>query len=106
MYCSSFAELFFIVQSSLCFSEKFTTEFSAFRLVLDISGRKQSGAIIMSENGGDYQKWYFEDDQTIRSELHLVLDVKISSTENGSLVIAYSKHSGNNQKFRIFPVAE
>jgi len=94
------------VQSSLSFSEKFTTEFSAFRLVLDISGRNKSAVIIMSENEGAYQKWYFEEDQTIRSELGFVLDVKHNSKENGSTVIAYTKHGQNNQKFRILPVAE
>jgi len=97
---------FLIVQISLSFSEKFTTEFSAFRLVLDVSERNKGGVIIMSENEGAYQKWYFEEDQTIRSELGLVMDVKFYSKENGSTVIAYSKHGQNNQKFRILPVAE
>ena len=62
--------------------------------------------IIMIENGEDNQKWSFEDDQTINSELGLVLDVQLSLEENGSPVIAYNKHNGDNQKFRILPVAE
>jgi hypothetical protein len=60
----------------------------------------------MSENGEDYPKWYFEDDQTTRSELDLVLDMKLSSKENGSPVIAFSINNQNNQTFRILLVAE
>ena len=60
----------------------------------------------MSENGEEYQKWYFEDDQTTRSELDLVLDMKLSSNENGSPVIAFGKNNQNNQSFRILLVAE
>jgi len=105
MYCSSFAELFLIVQSSLWFSEKFTTEFSAFRLVLDISGGTETGEIIMwPDHGGDNQKWYFDDDLTIRSELGFVLDVKFRSTENGATLICYPKHGDDNQKFRVVPI--
>ena len=33
----------------------------------------------MSDNGGDNEKWYFEDDQAIRSELVFLLDVKRKS---------------------------
>jgi hypothetical protein len=60
----------------------------------------------MSENEGDDQKWYFDEDMTIRSELGYVLDVRMSSKINNSPAIAYSKHSGDNQKFRVLPVAE
>jgi hypothetical protein len=60
----------------------------------------------MSENGGDNQKWYFDEDLTIRSELGYVLDVARSSNTNNSPVIAFSKNGRNNQKFRILPVAE
>jgi len=60
----------------------------------------------MSEKGGDHQKWYFDEDMTIRSELGYVLDVKFSSTINNSSVIAFSKHGKDNQKFRVLPVAE
>jgi len=56
------------------------TEFSAFRLVLDISGKKErkkeSGVIVMCDTVGDKEMWYFEDDQAIRSELVFLLDVK------------------------------
>ena len=59
-----------------------------------------------SENGGDNQKWHFEDDLTIRSALGFALDVKNSSTENSSNLIAYDKNGLKNQKFRIVPVEE
>jgi hypothetical protein len=60
----------------------------------------------MAEKGGDNQKWYFDEDMTIRSELGYVLDVKFSSKINNSSVIAFSKHGKDNQKFRVLPVAE
>jgi hypothetical protein len=58
------------------------------------------------ENGEHKQKWYFDQDMTIRSELGFVMDVKRSSTKNIVTVIAFTKHGRANQKFRIFPVAE
>ena len=107
MYCSSFAKLFFIVQSSLWFSEKFTAEFSAFRLALDISGAQENGEIVMwTDHGGNNQKWNFDDDLTIRSELGTVLDVKDGSRENNSQLIATSSAGREHQKFRIVPVPE
>jgi hypothetical protein len=54
MYWSLFVTLFFIVQSSLWLSEKFSTEVSAFSFALDISGDNEEGEIIMwPEHGGD-----------------------------------------------------
>jgi hypothetical protein len=60
----------------------------------------------MSENGGENQQWYFDEDMTIRSDLGYVLDVKSNSKINNSSVIAYNKLGRDNQKFRILPVAE
>ena len=66
-----------------------------------------NGEIIMwPENGGDNQKWYFDDDLTIRSALGFVLDVKDASRENSSTLLAYPKQGLDNQKFRIVPVEE
>jgi len=59
---------------------------------------------VWSGHGGDNQKWYFDDDMTIRSELGFVLDVKYRSLERGTTLIAFSKHGDNNQRFRIVPV--
>jgi hypothetical protein len=56
------------------------------------------------DHGGDNQKWYFDDDLTIRSELGFVLDVKFRSTENGATLICYPKHGDDNQKFRVVPI--
>jgi len=76
-------------------------------LVLDISGGKANGEIIMwPENGEHKQKWYFDHDMTIKSELGFVLDEKSNSKINFSTAIAFNKHGRDNQKFRIFPVAE
>jgi hypothetical protein len=58
------------------------------------------------EDGEHNQKWYFDQDMTIRSELGFVMDVKRSSTINMSTIIAFTKHGRDNQKFRILPVAE
>lgn len=79
----------------------------AFRYVLDISGANENGEIIMwPSNGGDNQKWHFDEDMTIRSELGHVLDVEHASTDSGSGLIAFSKQDQENQKFRILPVGE
>jgi hypothetical protein len=107
MYCCLLATLIFIVHSYLRFSEKFTMEFSAFRLALDISGGGETGEIIMwSDNGGDNQKWNFDDDMTIRSGTGSVLEVKDGSMENSAPLVATSKENQNSQKFRIVPVME
>lgn len=80
---------------------------SAFRLVLDISGGNENGEIIMwPDNGGDNQKWHFDDDLSIRSELGYVLDVKDSSVNNSTPLIALSKQNQESQKFRVVPVPE
>jgi hypothetical protein len=78
---------------------------SGCRLVLDVEGGAENGKIIMwSKNGGDNQKWYFDDDFTIRSGLGFVLDVKEASTQDCTTLLAFSKHGQENQKFRIVPV--
>lgn len=50
------------------------------------------------------QKWYFDDDFTIRNEDGLVLDVQKGSKKAGTQVIAFKKHGEPNQKFRIVPI--
>lgn len=57
-----------------------------------------------SKNGGDNQKWTFEDDFTIKSGLNFVLDVKDASKDNHTNLLAFSGHGGENQKFRVVPV--
>jgi hypothetical protein len=80
---------------------------SSFRYVLDISGGKENGEIIVwSDNGGSNQLWHFDEDMTIRSELGFVLDVKDRSKESSTPLIGFSKHGHENQKFRIVPVSE
>lgn len=78
---------------------------SGSRLVLDVEGGAENGKIIMwSKNGGDNQKWHFEDDLTIKSGLGFVLDVKEDATDNRTTLMAYSRHGQDNQKFRVVPV--
>jgi hypothetical protein len=55
-------------------------------------------------SGTATQKWYFDDDFTVRNEDGIVLDVQKGSKEAGTHVIAFNKHGGPNQKFRIVPV--
>jgi hypothetical protein len=61
---------------------------------------------VWPENEGVNQKWHFDEDMTIRSEMGYVLDVVHGSKINNSTVIAYNKNGRDNQKFRILPVAE
>jgi hypothetical protein len=78
-----------------------------FRLVLDISGGKEHGDVVMwSDNGGDNQKWNFDEDMTIRSELGSVLQVKDSSTDNCASIVAAGNEGNESQKFRVVPVQE
>jgi hypothetical protein len=58
------------------------------------------------DNGGDNQKWYFDDDQTIRSGLGNVLSVKDGSLDCGSSLLASSNEDLESQKFRIVPVSK
>jgi hypothetical protein len=80
------------------------TSFTYFSLVLDIAGGVEGAALItFSPNGGDNQKWYFDDDCTIRSGTGLVMDIEGNNFEQGSRILGFTKHGGDNQKFRIEP---
>ncbi|KAJ9593321.1 hypothetical protein L9F63_015141 [Diploptera punctata] len=74
-------------------------------LVMDIANNEDGGKIIMwNPHGGDNQQWIFERDFTIRSGLGTVMDVHGASTDNCTNIVGFSKHGGDNQKFRIVPV--
>lgn len=78
--------------------------FSYFRLVLDISGANYGGSVITyGANGGSNQKWYFDDDFTIRSGTGMVLEPEGSRLEQGRRMIGFRKLGGHSQKFRIEP---
>jgi len=97
----------FYCESSLLFSEKIASEFFAFRLALDIAGGNETGNVILwSQHGGDNQRWHFDDDLTIRSELGFVMDVTRRSTDSGTPIIAYRHHGDDNQRFRIVPISK
>ena len=59
---------------------------------------------MVEPNGTEKQKWFFDDDFTIRNEEGVVLDIPKGSKEAGTQVIAFKKHGGPNQKFRIVPI--
>jgi hypothetical protein len=61
---------------------------------------------LWSDGGADNQKWHFDDDLTIRSELGTVLEVKDGAQDNRSPLIAASKNGIDNQKFRVVPIQE
>ena len=66
-----------------------------------------NGEIVMwPEHGGDNQKWHFDDDLTIRSELGIVLDVKDGSSEVNTPLLATKKLQREHQRFRVVPVPE
>jgi len=76
-------------------------------LVLDISGGGETGEIITwSDSGSDNQKWYFDEDFTIRSEMGTYLHVKDASTDNSAPLMAVSSQGSENQKFRVVPAGE
>jgi hypothetical protein len=77
---------------------------SCFSLVLDISGGKQNGSLITyTPHGGTNQKWYFDDDFTIRSGTGMVIEIEGGKPRQGARVIGIRKHGGQTQKFRIEP---
>lgn len=76
-----------------------------YRLVLDVN-QETGNVSIFEPHGGPNQLWHFEEDGTIRSEIDQVLDVSEGSTEPGTPVIAFAKHDGPNQIFRIVTVDE
>jgi hypothetical protein len=59
---------------------------------------------MVEPSGTAKQKWYFDDDFTVRNDDGMVLDVQKGSKEAGTQVIAFKKHGGPNQKFRIVPI--
>jgi hypothetical protein len=58
------------------------------------------------DNGGDNQKWHFDEDLTIRSEVGYVLEVKEARLQNSSPLVGSTKNGQEHQKFRIVPVPE
>jgi hypothetical protein len=58
------------------------------------------------DNGGDNQKWHFDEDLTIRSELGYVLEVREARTQNSAPLVAASKSGEEHQKFRVVPTPE
>ena len=71
------------------------------RFVLDV---KNGSVCILEPHGGPSQLWCFEGDGTIRNKFGLVLDVFRGIPEDWTPVIAYPKHGGPNQIFRIVTV--
>jgi hypothetical protein len=71
-------------------------------LVLD--GDSDGRIVMVEPSGTAKQKWHFDDDFTVRNEDGLVLDVQKGSKEAGAKVIAFKKHGGPNQKFRVVPI--
>jgi hypothetical protein len=59
-------------------------------LVLDVGTNDR--VVMVEPNGTEKQKWYFDDDFTIRNEEGMVLDVPKGSKEAGNHVIAFKKH--------------
>jgi uncharacterized membrane protein YgcG len=73
-------------------------------IVLTIAGCADGAAIITHEaHGGTNQKWYFDDNSTIRSSTGMVMDVEGCKLQKGTKIIGYEKHGGVNQKFRMEP---
>lgn len=71
-------------------------------LVLDVDSNDR--IVMVEPSGTEKQKWHFDDDFTIRNEDGMVLDVQKGSKEAGTKVIAFKKHGGPNQKFRVVPI--
>jgi len=60
--------------------------------------------IISKPCGRPNQLWDFERDGTIRSKIGKVLDIRGGNTAPGTPLIAYCKHGGWNQIFRVIKV--
>ncbi|XP_069686262.1 uncharacterized protein [Periplaneta americana] len=71
--------------------------------VLEV-GNSEEKARLSEPNESAQQKWQFDDDFSIRNEAGMVLDVAGGSKEAGASIIAFKKHGGTNQKFRIVPI--
>jgi hypothetical protein len=66
-----------------------------------------SGAVRMAKaEGGPNQKWFFEDDGTIRSNLGLVLDVYGFNKNAWASVIVARRHGKWNQLFQTVLITE
>jgi hypothetical protein len=66
-------------------------------------GAKGGAIIINTPKGDNNQNWYFDDDSTIRSGTGMVLDVDDSKFQQGTRILGFKKHGGQNQKFRTEP---
>jgi len=70
-------------------------------LVLDISGGKKQGSIIIwGKHGGDNQLWRLEGNGLLRSKLGTVIDICHGDKKAGAKLIAYPKHGGENQLWK------
>jgi len=74
------------------------------RLVLEVQ-QGSKNVIISKPYGGPRQLWDFDGDGTIRSKFGNVLDIRDEKTEAMTPVIAYPKHGGWNQIFKVMPVS-
>ena len=71
-------------------------------LVVDVhEGEK---VILAERNDTASQNWAFGEDFTIANDLGVVLDIARGSKEPGTEIIAFKKHGGTNQQFRVVPV--
>ncbi|KAJ9573720.1 hypothetical protein L9F63_008883 [Diploptera punctata] len=70
--------------------------------VLDL---EDDDKVILAELKGDAsQNWVFDDDLTVANNIGVVLDVRGGSKTPGAEIIAFKKHGGLNQQFRVVPV--
>ena len=75
------------------------------RLVLEVQQGSNRNVIISKPSGGANQLWDFERDGTIKSKTGHVLDIRQGRKEPVTPLIAYPKHGGWNQIFRVIPVS-
>lgn len=68
-------------------------------MVLDINQTTKK-IITYPPHGKANQKWNFDSDGVVRSDIGLVLDVMDGSKNEGAAVIAHPKLGGRNQIFR------
>lgn len=69
------------------------------RMVLDINPTTKK-VITYPAHGKANQKWHFDGDGIVRSDIGLVLDVSKSNKNEGAEVIGHIRHGGRNQMFR------
>ena len=78
------------------------------KLALDI-GSKKGGVqniIQYSKNDNPTQKWTFNPDGSICSEIGLCMDISRGKIEKGTKVIAWEPNNRINQKWRIIPLSD